>query len=280
MIEFLRNPVASTTRFYFRNKIRRQIRTSFKLRTCDICENDRFEPLKVGDRFGLPIVTAKCENCSLIMTNPGPTEQFLRNFYSGSSYRGLYKGQIFKKDLEFDNAAEKAAVNLDHFRQLVEQFNILRAGKLLDYGCAVGRSMAEIKNAFPQSEVFGIEAGADTRAIAEKVLKHVWASIDEIDPGYSFELITVFHVLEHLYSPKLFLSETRKLLSPGGIMVVEVPNFELYSGSKPFHVGHIFHFTPKTFSNLCNATGMKILYQEPNFTIDKRFGMRFVLTSI
>ncbi len=80
-------------------------------------------------------------------------------------------------------------------------------------------------------------------------------------PKREFDLITMFHVLEHLENPVCDLRHLVNSLRIGGKMVIEVPNI-LYSNmdfSNKWHPGHLFSFTVKTLSVLINEVGLEVI---------------------
>jgi SAM-dependent methyltransferase len=84
-----------------------------------------------------------------------------------------------------------------------------------------------------------------------------------IDGG--FDVVTFFHVLEHLDRPEEYLRRARELLDPGGLLVIEVPNcagigFRLL-GRRHFcfdYPNHLLHFTPTSLERLLGRSGFRV----------------------
>lgn len=92
---------------------------------------------------------------------------------------------------------------------------------LLDFGCGSGDML---KNLSSQFTVFGLEPDVGAR---EKASKYgtIWeSSRAALDSGRKFDIITLFHVVEHFYDPIQELRDIVELLNPGGIVVIETPN--------------------------------------------------------
>jgi SAM-dependent methyltransferase len=85
-------------------------------------------------------------------------------------------------------------------------------------------------------------------------------------PDSSFEIVTLWHVMEHLPHPVETLKRIRALLKPGGILVTAVPNFDSVQAqvfrSRWYHLEvprHLYHFTPTTLRRLLDAEGFDVL---------------------
>lgn len=86
---------------------------------------------------------------------------------------------------------------------------------------------------------------------------------DSTIPHQSFDLITIWHVLEHTENPFAVLTKLHSLLKPQGTLVVEVPNIEAIcqSPKSTFHEAHIIYFNIDTLTRLAEKAGFsKISY--------------------
>jgi SAM-dependent methyltransferase len=102
-----------------------------------------------------------------------------------------------------------------------------RRGALLDLGCGDGRFLSRVTGRFaPTGLDFNPEAVRAARAA--RGLRDVHAvALQELDrwaPDRRFEVITAFHVLEHVEDPRAFLAQAARRLLPGGLLAVSVPN--------------------------------------------------------
>ncbi len=100
------------------------------------------------------------------------------------------------------------------------------------------------------------------------------------DNYHKFNMVTVFHVLEHLSEPKAFIANCMLLLKPGGVLLIEVPNLadELLSHSKEYREfywqrAHISYFDPARLELLIRKTG----YNDYNIKGVQRYGLRNLL---
>jgi SAM-dependent methyltransferase len=92
---------------------------------------------------------------------------------------------------------------------------------ILDLGCGNGQMLEALKQDF---EVYGIEPDDGARKIASAYGK-IWNSTNSASvAGKKFDLITLFHVVEHFYNPQLEIERASRLLNPRGRIVIETPN--------------------------------------------------------
>ncbi len=171
-----------------------------------------------------------------------------------------------------DTTAQRSA------RQALSLFTLQRAklveaakpsGRLLDYGAGSGafaRFMAG--RGF---EAVGLEPYSLGTTLEEKNLRLVRAPLAKVkDSLGKFDVITMWHVLEHLEQPVPLLQELRSMLAPGGSLVVSVPNFaswqsEVFKGGW-FHLDpprHLLQFEPATLEDCLRRAGFSVSQQVP-----------------
>ena len=139
-------------------------------------------------------------------------------------------------------------------------------GRLLDVGCASGKFLGQMR-AMGWS-VAGIEFDAEAAAKATTITPDVFVG-DPVDAPYapaSFDVITAFHVIEHLPFPREALARMLGWLAPGGLILVEVPNvagvggrlFGRYWSGLDFP-RHLVHFTPRTMEEMVARAGGRVV---------------------
>ena len=139
----------------------------------------------------------------------------------------------------------------------------VKAGRLLEIGCATGEMLTAAQSSF---SVTGIEADAHTSAAARARGLHCLTGslFDAQLADASFDVIALYHVIEHWPSPQAVLHECARLLAPGGWLVLEAPNIQnfwyrlLGARWRQFIPDHLFFFTPATLQRLCAQNGLRI----------------------
>lgn len=143
-----------------------------------------------------------------------------------------------------------------------------QSGALLDIGCSSGAFLRTLKD--KDWKLFGIEMEPTT---AEKAREATGAQIfvgnamDAPFPSESFDVITAFDVLEHVYDPRAFLSKVHEWLKPGGVFVTMLPNIDAWEaklfGSYWYGLElprHLFHFSPRSLRHLSQSLDFFILH--------------------
>ncbi len=171
-----------------------------------------------------------------------------------------------------DTAAQRSA------RQALSLFTLQRAkvveaakpsGRLLDYGAGAGgfaRFMAG--RGF---EAVGLEPYSLGTTLEEPRLRLVRAPLADVKASLgTFDVITMWHVLEHVLNPVEVLAQLRSMLAPDGVLVVSVPNFaswqsEIFKGGW-FHLDpprHVLQFEPDTLAECLRRAGFAVADQAP-----------------
>ena len=165
----------------------------------------------------------QCDQCGLVFTEPRPAPDVIGNYYKSDKYYSHQqnaKGFIPRiyELVKIVNLKRKASIALD----------VLPKGRLLDIGCGVGDFLLQIKKM--GWEVMGIEPSEQAQTIAESRLgfKPLLPSESASLPDQSFDVITMWHVLEHVDDLKFQTNELHRLLKPGGRLIIALPNYQSF----------------------------------------------------
>lgn len=203
----------------------------------------------------------ECLNCGLLYTMPRPDKEKIGAYYKSEAY---YSHQENKKGFIPKVYERVKTINLKHKYRLATSG--MQPGKLLDIGCGVGDFLhtAEMHG----WECIGVEPSEDAKAIAQKRMKGKIITSDELESfsDGAFDVITMWHVLEHVDDLKWQVAQLQRLVKPSGRVVIAVPNYKSYEGQyykehwAAYDVPrHLNHFNRITLSKIFKTSGLELV---------------------
>lgn len=210
---------------------------------CNLCGSVHVSILSRRSRSGAPLRTVACRQCGLVWSDPRPHDT--RQFYE-QDYRLAYKRTYEPRAKHVLRAGQVALSRLEKIRPCLQG-----RMRILDVGSGGGEFAYLLKSL--GHEVRGIEPnqGYATFAAKQYGLDIMQGFIGDVDlPQASYDLITIWHVLEHTEDPGAVLRQLQRALRPGGLLVVEVPNVEAtcQSPRATFHEAHLYNFNAATLA--------------------------------
>lgn len=240
---------------------------------CPVCSNNGYEKQFSGKDYRCGTSNevfdvAKCQACGfLFVTNP-PDLKDLGKYYPENYYIDETDPVKGKPKRGFGSKKVSLAMK---FRS---------DGKVLDIGCGDGDFLQKMQGS--GFDVYGLDVSAKAVEITKAKLG-LDGSSDRIcnaelkDCGFKpeqFNLVTMWHVLEHVYNPREILQEIKRVLGQDGILVIEVPNVNSLGyrifGKYCFHMEiprHVSHYSISTLVKLLDLEGFTVRKAEyPRFT--------------
>ncbi len=244
------------------------------IKSCNICESTEIETVDTSSNF------CRCIKCDYVFDSPRPTQEEIVAFYSKPSQ---YDDWLADED-------ERNSLWMRRIRKIAKH-NI--NGSLLDIGAGIGQFLHLIQE--HQCEVLGVEVSISAISVAKNrynidIIAGDAISADiPIDRG--FDMVTMFHVLEHVPNPKQVIDRCYSLLNHSGILVIAVPNdvvslryrslamirrilgrwgVEAYKDAGKFGFSrislegtmneiHLSHFTPNGLQKFLERSGFEII---------------------
>jgi SAM-dependent methyltransferase len=236
---------------------------------CPICAHPRSDPFAAAsDRlFGLAQGSyrlARCLSCGCIFQHPMPDVTTAASFYPPDYWWSDHRRPGLSGAFSRMEKAYREFVALDHVRFL-GRWAGAGGRSLLDVGCGSGTflHLAERRGFSPHGmdvSARAVTAARDQYRLPVRqgdVCSGVWQ-------GHSFDVVTMFHVLEHLPDPKSAVAHACALLKPGGCLIVQVPNARSIQARLfgPRWYGfdvprHLVNFTPQGLRHLLTEAGLE-----------------------
>ena len=216
---------------------------------CPVCGERSNWPVAGVDRRLKRLRTVACDHCGTLYSNPMPTDEELSLYYS-KYYRFDYQLATSKpKDRHLLKRAKEAEARTKNVADLMPA----SAGeRTLDFGCGSGEFVSRMLNA--GFDAHGFEPG-DTygnyarKSLGDRVKIARWQSVHY---EKKFDLVTCFHVAEHLRDPLAAMRQIVEWLNPRGRAYIEVPDM-IGVGMKGFGALHFAHVVGFNQHNLILA---------------------------
>ncbi len=234
------------------------------LNDCPVCQQSATSPfLNCTDHYatGETYKIVRCEHCGFLFTQDFPDESEIGKYYESSDYvshSDTRKGAMNKVyHLVRSYMLRKKA-------RMVEQVSGVRKGRILDIGCGTGYFLNTMHTRGWQT--LGVEKNRGAaKAAAEHFGLNVLSDLKEVPENGKFNVITLWHVLEHLQDLSGTFARLRQLLAENGTLVIALPNSASYDANHyqaywgAFDVPrHLWHFSPDTFGRLAAREGFRI----------------------
>ena len=238
---------------------------------CKLCGHDETKVLfRKRDKFGISeddFNVVECQNCGLRYVNPRPSPEGIGKFYPATySWREDVDnvsslGRLLKRmEKGYRYHLLKGEVSK------VERVRARRGGKVLDVGCGTGDRLDVFRDR--GYETVGVET-SDSADYARRSLRLNVMKGDLFSasfPDASFDIVTLYHVLEHTHDPLKVCEEIHRILKTEGLLVIQVPNRESFQ-SRLFRERwaacdvprDLYYFGVATLTSLLKKVGFDVL---------------------
>ncbi len=226
---------------------------------CYFCGNSIFDLVHSGVRGDKEACVVKCRNCGL--TQLDRIIDNIDEFYQNSGMRG------------FDPVAklinEETSVSFDDDNRRFNLIkNMIENKRYLDFGCGHG---GVLSRAYKKTrELYAVEPEDNMRNhITEGVVSYSSIAEARQELHEKMDVITLFHVLEHLEDPVDILCQLKDLINDDGRIIVEVPNADdallsVYKNSQyadfTYWICHLYYFNNESLRKVAEKAGLKVSF--------------------
>ena len=242
---------------------------------CPVCGCGNHKPVfECKDYFALgeTFMIKQCDACGFRFTDNFPDEEEIGRYYKADDYVSHTDTQagLINKIYHFARSImlkQKGRLAEGIYKENGVDVNG-EDKNLLDIGCGTGYFLNEMKSR--GWKVKGVEKSADAREVAEKnfgieLADDISVLSSDVSNKQRFDIITLWHVLEHLHDVNGALKNIREMLKDEGTLILALPNSSSFDADKyreywaAYDVPrHLWHFTPDTISRLAVKNGFII----------------------
>jgi SAM-dependent methyltransferase/polysaccharide pyruvyl transferase WcaK-like protein len=231
--------------------------------SCDICGSSQSQLLHGRGRNNQTVHNVICQQCGLVFISPRLEAEELAEHYKQGEFSVQARGQLTPDRSKIQQSEKAAWARFTRLHDLLHLDNY-PAGHCLEIGCGVGSFLRLMQAAGWQ--VTGLEPDGVYAAHGQALYQlpiHADLLYEEYPaPATPYQLITAFHVLEHVRSPRRFLQKAAEELADGGLLYLEIPTIDKpYGGNldRFFWQVHLYSFSQATLKGLLENLGFRLL---------------------
>ncbi len=225
-----------------------------KLTCKDYTVSEEYFQLKYWDEY------------DMLVTYPQPKLDELDSYYESEDYISHTDSKATLVDKIYQSVKR---IMLNKKLEIVSSFN-QNKGSLLDVGAGTGDFLNAAKN--DGWSISGVEPNSKARSLANQKSILLVEDINQL-PTQKYDVITLWHVLEHVPNLFEYIETLKSLLKENGILIIAVPNYKSYDATyyKEFWAAydvprHLWHFSSK---------GIKKLFAQFNFKLENTLPMTY-----
>lgn len=241
-----------------------------KYNTCPVCNSNQLRQVMIIKDFSVSkedFPVDECSDCGLRFTQQIPCETAIGRYYQSQDY---VSHSDTKKGLINRLYHVARSFTLRMKRNMVINVTGKAVGMHLDVGSGTGAFLNTMQKSGWNS--IGMEPDEKARHLAIKQYNVDVYPAGEFSmlPESTYDVITLWHVLEHIHELNKTISELKKLLAPGGKLIIAVPNYTSKDAAiygeywAAYDVPrHLYHFSPSSMRKLMSEHGLKVMKVKP-----------------
>jgi 2-polyprenyl-3-methyl-5-hydroxy-6-metoxy-1,4-benzoquinol methylase len=167
-----------------------------------------------------------CASCRCLFLDPMPGEEEIADFYPPQYWWNSSRVQSSRLLRKLESVYRKLVLR-DHVSFIARSAGNRRGLDLLDVGCGSGTLLGLLKER--GFRPLGVDFSREAARVAETEngVRVIVGSLEQASfCDESFDVVTLFHVLEHVTNPRRVLVEVSRILKPNGVVILQVPNID------------------------------------------------------
>lgn len=229
---------------------------------CIACESLVSAPIFA--KYGFQFLC--CNDCGTIYMSPRPSESVMADYYASSENYAYWAEHIFPAS----EAVRSEKIHkpwLDRIVEICRKYGSEGERRLIEVGPGFGTFAALATRSSYFDDVVAVEPTPEMAAACrERGVKVIEKRVEEVDVEVeSASVLVAFEVIEHLFLPRNFIEQARRLIRPGGLLILTCPNgegfdiAELGPLSQAVDAEHVNLFNPRSLSRLLSDVGFDVL---------------------
>lgn len=251
---------------------------------CNNCGADDYKVLFPEGKAQIHQIV-KCNQCGFMYANPQTTHTVDGKVSLDEG--AVQDAEALEKELldfipDKNQYLQKQYIQQKDYLKVLDYIDNRERGTLLDIGSYTGVFLNSAKER--GWKPLGIEPMPLPRIYSEREfgLEVIPAAFEKatIEPE-SIDVVVSFHVIEHVYDPKLYISKSAEILKKGGLLVMETPTYDTFTFKLLRHRersvrcnGHVYLFTRKSLRKMVEDSGFKVVKHDRvgrTMTMDRLF---------
>ena len=238
------------------------------VQNCPACGSSKYEKVLTASDSFIPNESfdiVECNDCSLRFTSPIPNEEIIGKYYKSDDY--------ISHTSKGNSIINKIYRIVQYFtlrskRKIVKQIAQKQNGTLMDIGCGTGEFLKTMKQS--GWDIKGVEVNKEARKLAEVNTDSIIMNQSEyFKSEQKYDVITLWHSLEHLHELEKYLNKISKSLNTNGVLIIAVPNYKSFDAEYYKHdwaaydvPRHLYHFSFEAMMKLMKKFNFSLIEQQ------------------
>jgi len=227
---------------------------------CNLCGSSDFVTIAHRDRYGYPQPTDACARCGLVFLNPVMTAAEYRDFYA-RAYRPLLSA-YYGRRIDAETIQREQSVYADHLALVLASH--APSGTHLDVGGSTGVVAKRLADRFGLESTV-LDPSPDELQHAQALgLGTIAGLLEDVDPGTSYDLITVCQTVDHLLDVADAMGKLRRLMAGSSLLFLDIVDFRAgylrnWSVEDTVKIDHPYYLTESTIEAYLARFGYRVL---------------------
>ena len=234
---------------------------------CEICGSEEIRPFYEKNGFS----TVRCGACGVVFVYPAPKAEDVRKIYEDDQYFSSHYSEIDIWEKRSGDFRQKPLMTLSALARISSIDRKTECGpgrvRFLEIGSSYGVLLEVAK--WYGWQVFGIETNRRLAELSKaRGLNVIGGDFEDALPSlpHDFDVVALYHVIEHLTDPTRAIRQIYDILVPGGMVVIQTPNVE----SRAFQIQktqweyfkppeHLFYFSLNSIRHVLETAGFELM---------------------